>query len=254
MPAFDPRRLLGRRFRFDCAHPAVGLQEVPLHIPSGPLGEQVVETWLLRIDLSELDRAALADLLSEPERQHLSACTHPAVADRYLFSRATLRSLLGACLERDPAGLNIDVAAGGKPFLDEACGGARLQFNLSHSGSWLLVALAGGRAVGADIEDDRPRPRMMQIAERFYHQAERRMLLSVSEPERQALFLRCWTLKEAHAKALGVGLRMDLSETDYSDLLNPSAPTRWRGRKGEWWVLPLPALQGAIATVFAESL
>lgn len=251
MQAFDPHRLVGRRFRFDGARPAEGLCEIPLHAPAG-LPPEEAEAWALRMDLSALDPASLPSLLSEAERDHHQACTHPAVAERYLFSRAVLRSLVGRCLNHDPAALQIGIASGGKPFLETSGAGTGLQFNLSHSGTWLLVALAWNRRVGADIEELRPRPRMMDIAERFYHESERRVLLATEEARRTALFLRGWTLKEAHAKALGVGLRIDLSGTDHSALLNVSSPTFWSGSEAGWWVLPLPPLQGAIATVFVE--
>ena len=66
-----------------------------------------------------------------------------------------IRQLLGTYLGQDPAGLDFRRDAHGKPRL----AGGELEFNLSHSGSALMLAVCRRHAVGVDLEiPRRPRP------------------------------------------------------------------------------------------------
>ena len=83
-----------------------------------------------------------------------------------------------------------------------------LHFNLSHSGAWVLCALADC-AVGCDVEQIRPLK--AAVAERFFAPQEMRILNAASASERELLFFRLWTLKESFVKASGEGLHRPFS-------------------------------------------
>jgi 4'-phosphopantetheinyl transferase len=85
-----------------------------------------------------------------------------------------------------------------------------LQFNWSHSGNKAIIAVARDVIPGIDIERLRPRPKVMQLAERFFHPAEVAALEALEENQREEAFLRLWTGKEAVLKALGRGLAFGL--------------------------------------------
>jgi 4'-phosphopantetheinyl transferase len=114
-----------------------------------------------------------------------------------------------------------------------------LQFNFSNSADLGLLAIATGRAVGIDIEKLRPVPDAMCLASLWFSAAERAVLRSVHVAERDMMFLRCWTHKEAYIKAVGEGLSLRLDSFDVgftpgeaARLLdhrsNPSETARWK--------------------------
>ena len=72
---------------------------------------------------------------------------------RYLIGRGGLRTLLGRYLDLAPQDLRFETAAAGKPHL--ASGQGELQFNLAHSGEFVLIAIAESRKVGIDVEEIR---------------------------------------------------------------------------------------------------
>ncbi len=93
----------------------------------------------------------------------------------------------------------------GRPRLDPTHG-ALLDFNWSHSGDHALIAVARGIRPGIDVERQRPRPRALAIARRFFGIDEARALAALPEEARGAAFLELWTAKEAILKAHGRGI------------------------------------------------
>ncbi|MET0549941.1 MAG: 4'-phosphopantetheinyl transferase superfamily protein, partial [Xanthomonas sp.] len=79
-----------------------------------------------------------------------------------------------------------------------------------HSGAYLLGAVAAHVRLGVDIERQRPRPRLLEVAQRFFHPDEVALLAALPAPAREALFFRLWCAKEALLKAHGHGLSFGL--------------------------------------------
>lgn len=81
-------------------------------------------------------------------------------------------------------------------------------FNLSHSAQHGLLALhAGGLPLGVDLELARPFERAARIAARHFNAAEAAAVATAAEgAEREAVFFRTWTRKEAYLKLTGLGL------------------------------------------------
>lgn len=138
----------------------------------------MVDVWR-----ADLDAAPewLQDLLCASERARATRIVHERDRVRWARSRGMLRLLLARYLDADPRELRFALGAHGKPALE---GGpaqdSDLRFNLSHSGELLLVAVAAGVEVGADIERTNER-----------HTTES---------------MRTWTMHEATVKCLGTGL------------------------------------------------
>src|SRR5439155_24044853 len=107
----------------------------------------------------------------------------------------------GRALGCGPAEVKFRYAAHGKPGLADS----DLRFNISHSGTLAVIALARVE-VGVDVQLPRPR-RSDAIARRFYTPGEIERLFANADPERRAdAFFRLWTCKEAFLKATGEGL------------------------------------------------
>jgi 4'-phosphopantetheinyl transferase len=81
-------------------------------------------------------------------------------------------------------------------------------FNLSHSAQHGLLALhAGGLPLGVDLEVARQFERAARIAARHFNAAEAAAVAAAAEgAEREAVFFRTWTRKEAYLKLTGLGL------------------------------------------------
>jgi 4'-phosphopantetheinyl transferase len=102
----------------------------------------------------------------------------------------------------------------GRPHLGRAHAG--LDANWSHSGECLLVALARGARVGADIEWLRPRPRAMVLARRFFTPREAALLAALPPTEAEDWFVRLWCAKEAVLKAHGHGIAFGLEKLEFA--------------------------------------
>ena len=117
---------------------------------------------------------------------------------------AALRRLLGRYLGEEPDAIGFVRGPGGKPELAKSW--SRLRFNLSHSGSLALVALAGDREVGVDVERLDPARASAVIVDAVFSPREASILRPLREPARTRAFFSCWTRKEACAKATGEGV------------------------------------------------
>ena len=111
---------------------------------------------------------------------------------RWARARTALREILSSHLRCDPLELMFESGAHGKPFIE---GGP--QFNLSHSGQWVAIAVASVAEVGIDIEQMREHVDIAKLLERLGE--------SDLPESRTALFQR-WARREAASKTTGGAL------------------------------------------------
>jgi 4'-phosphopantetheinyl transferase len=130
--------------------------------------------------------------------------------------RQPLIRLLARYLAIDPSAVVLHEGAHGRPSLAASHGDA-LDFNWSHSGDHALVAIARGIAPGVDIERQRPRPKALEIARRFFSHEEIAALANAAPALRSRVFLDIWTAKEALLKAHGRGLSFGLDRLSVVD-------------------------------------
>lgn len=171
--------------------------------------------------LSSIDDVALAGyeaLLSADELTRLRSFHSPVGAKEFLVARALLRTALAEKLNCAPRELQFDKNTDGKPLLRFPA--SNWQFNLTHSHDWIALVLCKDQnvgesyRVGIDIESSTRRNNLPAIANRFFSEAENARLAQRGENEWLDYFFAIWTLKEAHAKALGCGLPKILSCSD----------------------------------------
>jgi 4'-phosphopantetheinyl transferase len=126
---------------------------------------------------------------------------------RFLAGRAVTRHVLSGYLGCRPADVMVALSDAGKPY---ACrrGGADLRFNISHSGSAVVLAVSVGIEVGVDVETGPPSD-PAALAQIVLSAQERRAFEELPEALQPAAFLRCWTRKEALLKAAGTGFLSD---------------------------------------------
>jgi 4'-phosphopantetheinyl transferase len=165
---------------------------------------------LWRIDLDAAAAAPTVGSLPEPLRTRASRMTRTRDGLRLLAVHDVLRAILSRELGRAPSDLVVAPDPLGKPRLADGA----IRFSLSRSGRWGLVGLARDVEIGVDIEELRPVPAAEAIAREQFTARERETWAAVDAAERDRVFVRCWTRKEAVTKALGTGLRLRLEAID----------------------------------------
>jgi 4'-phosphopantetheinyl transferase len=181
-----------------------------------------VHVWRRTLAWSEAAAHRLEQCLAPDERDKMERFRFEKDRRRYLVGRGLLRSLLGRYLDVAPQELRFETTAAGKPHL--ASGQRQLQFNVSHSGEYVLIAIADGRAVGIDVEEVRDDFDAGELAAHFFSSDEQRELEALTGRPKIEAFFECWTRKEAYVKARGEGLSLPLDQFDVS--LRPGEPAR----------------------------
>jgi len=222
------------------------------------LGGDEVQVWLATAPPDEAGLAALARTFSADEVERAERFRADEPRCQFVFGRAVLRQLLGACLNVQPAALAFGHQPHGKPFLLQSAPAGGLRFNLSHSGRMVALALARGREVGVDIESIQRLDDWPGLAGRIFSKRELGELFSLPKPQQREAFFNGWTRKEAYLKATGEGLTDDLPAIEVTlapgkepELIGlpagPEAAQRWAMHG-----LPLPP-DFAGAVVFENS-
>ena len=149
-------------------------------------------------------------LLDQAERQRAARFISPAARHQFVCARTILREILGRYVGREPADLVFAAQAGGRPYLE----GQQLDFNLSHSGDWLVLAIGHGCRVGVDIEGYCPSEPHEAIVDQHFSRLEQEQWRSTAPDGRAKVFARIWTRKEAALKAVGIGIIDELAMLD----------------------------------------
>jgi 4'-phosphopantetheinyl transferase len=189
------------------APPRIATENLPV------LGPHDLHVWHMDIDRpGSIAQAVGRDAcLSDAEKLRLSALADPGARALARLARGGLRHLLGQYLGIAPAEVAFSTTTNGKPVLAGRGRAAGLEFNLSHSGRRVAIAVSSGAAVGIDIEKIRPSPRLIRVAHRFFATEEAASLAALSQEDRQTAFFQIWTLKEAFIKTTGRGLSQRLN-------------------------------------------
>jgi len=144
---------------------------------------------------------ALRGLLCARELERLARFRRAADQERFLLGRGGLRWLLGTLLDCAAAELPLSEGSHGKP---ELRGGP--QFNVSHAGDLVLLAVHRHWPIGVDVERERSDLDWEAIARRVLPASERQALRLLPPQRRAAGYLRAWCRLEAKLKARGDGL------------------------------------------------
>jgi phosphopantetheinyl transferase len=195
------------------------------------LGAETVE--ILRSTLDDADRGRYSHIQTERS------------ATAFLVTRAIVRTVLGHLLGFPGRNVELLTSERGKPSL-ALSSVLPLYFNTSHSEPRAVVALSRVGDVGVDVED------IGTIDERVVRRSlssdEFERLAAMDLDERRRAFFRLWTIKEACAKATGVGIGVGMR--------NVAATLDGSGRWNEysWESIDLgPGLAAALAIKSPET-
>ncbi|HKX12016.1 MAG TPA: 4'-phosphopantetheinyl transferase superfamily protein [bacterium] len=162
-----------------------------------------IQLWTADLDLEKSTLETLGQALSPDELERANRFLREADRRRFTAARGILRRLAANYLAVGPAELRFSYGAKGKPALVD---GAGLGFSMSHCQGRALYAFTWGRELGVDLELLREDLDAVGVAERYFNSEEAASLRAMPASDRQREFFRLWTVKEAYAKALGIGL------------------------------------------------
>jgi 4'-phosphopantetheinyl transferase len=146
------------------------------------------------------------------------------VPDRETFiaAHALTRAMLSHHGGLPPQAWRFVAGPHGRPSRDPSHNRPDLHFNLSHTTGLVACALAH-QEVGVDVESVERSASTGRIAGRFFTPPEVALIDASPETERQRVFFRLWTMKEAVMKAMGLGFQLPLDE--FSITLDPLGVT-----------------------------
>ena len=178
-------------------------------------------------------------LLAEDVRE-FAHIRHEGVRTRSLVTRHQLRRMLSECagFSRSPESWVFGRDGKGKPYVKNGHG---LEFNCSHSAKVSIIAVSRHHKVGIDIEttDISVDPEFLAA---FYAPRERLLIRTLPASDRGQALSRLWTLKEAYAKVLGIGLALDLTGVDFASearFREPSLSVHGTGISLSGWTFDL---------------
>lgn len=215
--------------------------------PSLAPGE--VHVWRFRLD--DPPRRDAEATLSDAELARARDMTAPAAASSFLAAQAAVRKVLSAHTRMPARSIELVRGAHGKPMLGDRAAG--LEFNVSHSGEWGLLAVAA-TDVGVDVEQVRPRRIHPRFEQRFLTPAERELLRARRGTDGDAAFFVVWSRKEAYLKAAGFGLAAPFSKVNSAGDTLPELDAQGNQLSGgePWSIMDFPVDDRHVGAVVAR--
>lgn len=181
-----------------------------------------VHLWQQTLAVTPARLRQLGALLSPDEQQKASRFCREQSRQQYAVSRGSLRLILSRYMMIEPQEIRFGYGPQGKPFLANDIG-MTIDFNLSHSGQLVLIAIGRDRSLGIDLEQVRTATDIVALSEQCFSPDECRLLTAYPPDQKHRVFFQLWTCKEALLKATGVGLR-DIEHIEIVAL--PQTPSR----------------------------
>jgi len=170
-----------------------------------------IHVYIVQLETSATKTEACERSLNPIEAHRASRFYSDTMRRRWVVGRGRLRQILAEHTGLVPEQIEFEERAKGKPMLRAGSSPTPLYFNLSHSCALALIALSDWGELGIDVEFESALPSWPAVAERVFTYEERAQINAAATDERQHLFYRCWTRKEAVIKATGEGLSANLT-------------------------------------------
>lgn len=165
--------------------------------------------WLTRVDaFAETSLARAETLLDAAERDRAARMREAGARAQFICARALLRRMLAHHAGDAARGWRLKADARGRPTLDVPK--PDFVFSLSHTQGVAACALARHGEIGVDVERVTPADDLVTLARQSFSREEAARVAALAGAARVEAFFAYWTLKEAYAKARGLGLSLDM--------------------------------------------
>jgi len=164
-----------------------------------------IDVWKASSDLNPTLVYSFKSMLTANEVERAARFYQQNDRDRFITSRAALRVILGKYLNMAPEAIEFEPGVNKKPFIKNG-NQNNLQYNLSHSGDAILLAVAKS-PIGADVEFINHDFGYRDVLADNFSPGE---VNYITEADSIHRFFKLWTRKEAITKATAQGLDCDL--------------------------------------------
>ena len=154
------------------------------------------------------EEAACARAMTDEEGQRRDRFKAPGARLQYVVSRALLRTSLSLHADVEPRAWRFAVDAYGKPRIVHPLVPGDLHFNLSHTDGLIALAVTEGHEIGVDVENTRRDVEALDLARTAFAPREIVALERLPTERHRTRFFDVWVLKEAYAKARGLGVSL----------------------------------------------
>jgi 4'-phosphopantetheinyl transferase len=178
-----------------------------------PLTPGRLHLWTVRTDdLNDgVIASRLAPILSTDEQNEARRFRRPRDQHQFVIARALARLALSRHIPVAAADWRFDRDENRKPLIAAPEISPPVRFSISHT-QGLVACLIGLCAEAAvDVEKIEPNQDLALVARQVLSPAEQAALNALSGADWTARFFDYWTLKEAYAKARGLGLGLPLN-------------------------------------------
>ncbi|MNE30042.1 4'-phosphopantetheinyl transferase sfp [compost metagenome] len=172
-----------------------------------------VHVWMAACDTVEPQwvQRYRTQLLSEQERAMEMNFHFPRDRLQYVVTRALVRCVLSRYSDVAPSDWCFGKTDHGQPTIVGPQGaGEGMTFNISHSGSLVVLGVTRQARLGVDTEALARGDDFIAIGRRSFSPLEVAELDALPPTRRRHGYIAHWTLKEAYVKARGVGLSIAL--------------------------------------------
>jgi 4'-phosphopantetheinyl transferase len=164
-----------------------------------------IHLWWIPLDDAWMSHDGV-DQLDSADQQRYQRLADRGLRHRFAVTHGTLRGILAAYLGVPVRQLQLRESPAGRPFVPCAHRRDSIDFSLSHTTDLAVVAVSR-RRVGVDVEQLQPSLDPYQFVARWFTRDERTCIdRHCGQGTISDGLLRHWTAKEAHLKALGLGL------------------------------------------------
>lgn len=180
------------------------------------LSDKKIDVFL--IDFTQYESEELIQYLSHDECQRADRLKVKQKREQFVITRSFLRRLLANSLTKDHQEISFSYGEHGKPFIYDMYHDLPVEFNISHSGQYGLMAITLKNKVGVDIEETKRDLDYQALAKRFFSKQEIDELEVLDKEQQYAAFYCIWARKEAFIKASGEGVAYGLDQFSVSSV------------------------------------
>lgn len=220
------------------------------------LGQGEIHIWRASLTIPNTEVRELFATLQMEEQRRAQQFAFEHLRRRFVIAHGLLRDILVRYLPAKAEEIRFSYSEFGKPSVVKPQEGRTLNFNMSHSHKWVLIAIAQTRRIGVDVEKIRAELPLTEISQRIFAPEESAALRRLPEGLRPIAFFKCWTAREAYVKATGDGLAR--SPDTFSVSITPGGDVQRvkdddaAGQGSVWTLHGLCVDPGYAATLVAE--
>jgi len=215
------------------------------------MNTETIQVWHGNIAADDVHYQDYWQVLDAGEQAHAERLKNDLLHKRFVESHGRLRNILAQTLNEPPERLNIKKTDHGKPYLADT---PELVFNLSHSESVMVIAVAWNCQLGVDIECCKSRTSLAGLVDKCFAEEEIAYWNKLPEDRKVTEFYRFWTRKEAFVKATGRGIGLGLNRC----VINPEnqaeflrVPAEY-GQASTWHALDINLGQGFCSSLVTD--